>query len=81
MQVVNNSSIPTSALKNRHNTIYYHRVREDQASGILKVGWITGEFNLSDLFTKTTTSENKIHDLVESIFSNTASQIGSIDQA
>ena len=65
MQVVNNSSIPTSALKNRHNTIYYHRVREDQASGILKVGWITGEFNLSDLFTKTIMPGNTRHNLVD----------------
>ena len=48
MSVVKNSSIPTSALNNRYNKIFYHRFREDQAAGILRVGWIPGAFNLSD---------------------------------
>ena len=42
MSAVNNSSIPTSALNKRHNDICYHRVMEDQAAGILRVGWIPG---------------------------------------
>ena len=42
MSVVKNSSIPTSPLKNRHNSICYHRVREAQASVILWVGLISG---------------------------------------
>ena len=48
MSVVKNSSIPTSVLNKRHNTIYYHRFREAQAAVIIGVGWIIGEFNLSD---------------------------------
>ena len=36
--VVKNAIIPTSVLKYRHNTIYYHRVRETQASGVFHVG-------------------------------------------
>ena len=72
MSVVKNSSIPTSVLNKRHNAICYHRVRKVQAAGILRFGWIPGDFNLVDLFTKTTMHGNKRHNLVDSIFSNTA---------
>ena len=61
MSVVKNSSIPASDLNKRHNGISYHRVREAQASGILWVGWIPGEFNLVVLFTKTKMTGNKRH--------------------
>ena len=54
---------------------------EAQASGILRVGWIPGEFNLVELFTKTTMPGNTRHNLVDSIFSNTASPIGDIEKA
>ena len=80
MSVVNHSSIPTSALNKRNNSIYYHRVREEQATGILRVEWIPGEFNLEDLFTNTTMPGNTRHNLVESIFSNIASPIGDIEK-
>ena len=49
MSVVKILSITTSALNKRNNAICYHRVREAQATGILRVGWIPGEFNLGDL--------------------------------
>ena len=39
--VFNNSIIPTLLLNNIHNYISYHRVREAQASGVLRVGWIS----------------------------------------
>ena len=78
MSVVKNSSIPTSALNKRRNAIFYHRVREARDAGILRVGWIPGEFNLSDLFTNTKMPGNARHNLVDSIFSNTTSPIGDI---
>ena len=81
ISVVNNSSIPTSAFNKRHNSICYHRVGEAQAAVILRVGWIPGDFNLSDFFTKTTMPGNTRHNLVDSIFSNTASPIGDIDKS
>ena len=40
MSFVKNLSIPTSALNKRHNAICYHRVREAQAAGILRVWWV-----------------------------------------
>ena len=58
MSVVRNLIIPKSALNKRHNYIFYHRVKEAQAAGILRAGWIPGEFNLADLFTKTTIPGN-----------------------
>ena len=81
MSVVNNSSIPTSALNKGNNSIYYHSIREAQDIGILLIWVVTGEFNLSYLFTKTTIPWNKMHNLVGSIFSNKASPIGDIEKA
>ena len=54
ISLVNNSIIITSASNKMQNYICHHRVREAQAAGILRVGWIPGEFILSNLFTKTT---------------------------
>ena len=53
-------------------------VRESHDAYIIQVGWIPGEFNLTDLFTKTTMPVNTRHNLVDSIFYNTASPIGDI---
>ena len=46
MSVVKNSSIPTSVLKKRQNDICYNIIREAQATGIIWVRWIPGEFNM-----------------------------------
>lgn len=73
--VVLNSSVPASALNKRHNAICYHRVREAQAAGTIRVGWIEGKFNLADLFTKTTIASNVRHGIVEGIFHNEATPI------
>ena len=34
--VFNDSSIPTLVLNQRHNTICYRRIREDQAAGVIR---------------------------------------------
>ena len=81
ISVLNNSGIPTSALNKRNNASYYHRIREAQAAGIIWVGWIPGEFNLSYFLTKTTMPGNTRHNLVDLIFSNKASPIGNIEKA
>ena len=80
MSVVKNSIIPTSLLNKRHTAICYHRVMEARAAGILRVGCIPGEFNLSDFFTNTTMPGNTRHNLVDSIFYNTSSPIGDIEK-
>ena len=76
ISVVKNSSIPASILNKRHNSICYHRVHEDQAEGIMRVGCIPGEYNLADLFPKTTMAGNVRHGMVEQIFTNKASVVG-----
>ena len=68
--VVTNSSVPASVLSKRHNAICYHRVREAQAAGIIRVGWIEGKHNIADLFTKTTLATNQKHYIVTGIFNN-----------
>ena len=50
--VVKSSTRPESQLKKKHLSICYHAVRECIASGIVRVGWIESEANLSDLLTK-----------------------------
>ena len=50
--VVMNSTALESVLKKRHNAIAYHRAREAQAAGIIKVAWENGEMNIADLLTK-----------------------------
>ena len=70
--VVTNSSIPTSVLNKRHNAICYHRVREVQAAGTIRVGWIEGQYNLADLLTKTTMPGNVRDGLVRNVFMNNA---------
>ena len=68
--VVTNSSVPTSVLNKRHNAIGYHRVREAQAAGVIRVGWIEGKYNVADLFTKITLSNEAKRTFVQSIFDN-----------
>ena len=73
--VATNASVPTSVLNKRHNSICYHRVREAQAASIIRVAWISGDWNLSDLLTKTTMPANKKNGFVENIFTNNATVI------
>ena len=50
--VFKNVTRPESTLKKRHNAIAYHRVREAVASGIIRIAWEDGRFNLADVLTK-----------------------------
>jgi hypothetical protein len=50
--VVTNSTIPTSTLKKKHNSIAYHRVRESVAANIIRIAKVHSKENLADLFTK-----------------------------
>jgi len=66
--VVTTSSVPTSVLNKRHNALCYHRVREAQAAGMIRVGWIEWEKNIADLFTKTMLSNESKRKFVQFIF-------------
>ncbi|KAI2494242.1 Reverse transcriptase (RNA-dependent DNA polymerase) [Fragilaria crotonensis] len=50
--VVKNTTAPESVLKKRHNAIAYHRAREAQAAGIIRVAWENGDTQIADLLTK-----------------------------
>jgi hypothetical protein len=63
---MNNSSIPKSTLKHKHNSIAYHKVRESAVAGILRVGYIHSFNNLVVMLTKPLTRA-KIHEFCEQI--------------
>ncbi len=50
--VVTNSTVPTSTLKKKHNSIAYHRVSEAVAAQILQIAKVHTSENLADLLTK-----------------------------
>ena len=50
--VVKNSTKPESTLKKKHNAVAFHRVREAQACGTVRIAWESGETNLADILTK-----------------------------
>ena len=50
--VVINSTIPTSTLKKKHNSIAYHQVREAVAANTLQIAKVQSNENLADLLTK-----------------------------
>ena len=65
--VVTNVSIPSSVLNKKHNYIYYHRFLEAHTSGMIRVGWISGEYNKADIGTKTTIPTKRRYMLLNSI--------------
>jgi hypothetical protein len=50
--VIANTTLPSSTIKKKHNSIAYHRMREAVAAGIIKVGYIHTKSNLADILTK-----------------------------
>ena len=50
--VVKNLTAPELMLKKRHNAIAYHRAREAQAAGIIRVAWESGDMQIGDLLMK-----------------------------
>jgi hypothetical protein len=65
--VVKNTTAPESTLKKKHNAICYHRAREAQAAGFIRVGKILGTDNPADLFTKVVVGAQR-HILLAHIF-------------
>ena len=52
MAVVLNTTIPSSALKKKHQACNYHKVRESIAAGFIRFAHIRSEENLADILTK-----------------------------
>ena len=56
--VIKNKSF-THSMSNRNTTICHHRVREVHIAATIRVGWINGDYNQSDLFTETSMSNER----------------------
>ena len=52
MSVVLNTTVPSSMLKKKHNTIAYHYVRWMVAAGVVSLSWIESAENIADGLTK-----------------------------
>ena len=52
MAVILNTTIPSSALKKKHQACNYHMIRESIAAGFIRYGHIRSEENVADLLTK-----------------------------
>lgn len=59
--VVKSSTAPESTLKKKHNAICYHRCREAQAAGHIRIGKILGTDNHADAFTKVIVGAHRKH--------------------
>ena len=64
--VVLNTTIPSSALKKKHNAIAYHRVREAIAARIVRFCHVDTQVNLADVLTKPLHNDD-FHRLVKPI--------------
>ena len=58
--VVLNTTVPSCALKKKHNAIAYLRVREEIAAKVMRFACIKSEENVSDILTKPLSNE-QIH--------------------
>jgi hypothetical protein len=50
--VVKNSTIPSSTLTKKHNSICYHYVREAVAAKCMRIAYVPSQENLADVLTK-----------------------------
>jgi hypothetical protein len=64
MSLVLNTTVPSSVLKKKHNTIAYHRVRDTIAARIMRFAYIKSEENVSDVLTISLSNE-KFHYLMK----------------
>jgi hypothetical protein len=63
MSVVLNTTVPSSLLKNKHNTVVYHRVTDAFLARIMRFSFIKCEENVGDVL-KNPLSNEKFHDLM-----------------
>ena len=57
--VVKNSTILSSTLNKKHSSIAYHSVRWHVAAGVVKIAWISTDYNLADPLTKRLCAEKR----------------------
>ena len=72
---VTNLSIPSYVLNKKHNSIFYHRLREAHTAGTIRVECISGEYNKAGVCTNTTIPTKRGYELLNSIFNERFSTI------
>ena len=78
--VILNTTLPSSMLKKKHNSIAYHAVRNAQASGVLTFEHVRSEDNWADVLTKPL-SPKKFHELVKPLlFKRSGTRAGEEDK-
>ena len=68
--VVINPTIPSSALKKKHNTIAYHLVREAIAARLIRFCHIDSKINAADVLTKPLDNQSFHHLIRPFLFRN-----------
>ena len=68
MSVILNTTVPSSALKKKHCSILYHRVREAIAGGICRFAHVASAENITDILTKPVNKNAFYHLSKKSIF-------------
>ena len=68
--VVINTTIPSSALKKKHNAIAYHRVREAIAARLIRFCHIDSKINVTDVLTKPLDNQSSHHLIRPFLFRN-----------
>ena len=66
VSVIQNCSLPSSQLKKKHNAMAYHKIQECVALGIIKLGHVTTDLNVADIFIKPLNGV-KLHELRKKI--------------
>ena len=56
-----NATIANSRLRKKHNSVCFHRVREEIASEILMTFHVNSKFNLADISTKALDPKNRVN--------------------
>ena len=67
--------IPSYVLNKKQNSICYHMFWESHTAGTIQVGWISGEYNKSDICTNTTIPTKRQYKSLNSIFNDKVSMI------
>jgi hypothetical protein len=64
--VVKNSTIPSSALRQKHNAICYQFVRENVACKVIRIAYVPSAQNLADMLTEML-GAMKLHTMVQNV--------------
>ena len=68
MSVVLNTTVPSSQLKKKHNSIAFHRIHEAITSKVLRYAHIPSMENIADCLTKPLQNDTFLHLMKQVLF-------------